>query len=289
MKTTIILLTALVISSGYFINNVSAEVSENQTFLLKGSGFAVTEDDIKISNIDLELTSQDKSGSSIDFVTKNGLVTSDDDEFVISDLEGQFLRDGRYIRLNGNIQNSLGLDTTISFFGRLIDESKDAAVYGFTGRIKTPDESYKIIYTTKLSVLSTVESNNLTIHIINGASSQGVADSYIGNIDPTGFRYFSDDRISVEPKTTITVVNDDAVSHNIISGKENYGDRRNPFTPDGRISTGPIESKNSTTITFNDPGFYRLYDPDYPWMKIVAYVFPNSENLILGQGQNQRN
>jgi len=28
-------------------------------------------------------------------------------------------------------------------------------------------------------------------------------------------------------------------------------------------------------------GFYRLYDPDYPWMKIIAYVFPESDTLII--------
>lgn len=53
-----------------------------------------------------------------------------------------------------------------------------------------------------------------------------------------------------------------------------------------RISTGPIEPGESVTITFEDAGFYRLYDPDYPWMKIVAYVFPNSDSLILGQSNN---
>ncbi len=70
-------------------------------------------------------------------------------------LEGKFLREGRYIRINGNIESSNGFDTSISFFGRLVEESKDASVYGFTGRITTPDDSYKvtihnkIIYTIK--------------------------------------------------------------------------------------------------------------------------------------------
>ena len=67
------------------------------------------------------------------------------------------MREGRYIRLNGNIESSNGFDTSISFFGRLVDESKDAAVYGFTGRLTTPDDTYKIIYTTKLSTLSKID------------------------------------------------------------------------------------------------------------------------------------
>ena len=307
MKEVIVLL-ALLVSSGYFISESYAEISENQAFLLEGSGFAVTEEFIKISEIDLGLSSQLQRGSSINFVIEDGFITLDDEEFVVSNLEGKFLREGRYIRINGNIESSNGFDTSIRFFGKLIEESKDATVYGFTGRVTTSDDTFKVIYTTKLSTLSkieitsTSETNDLTIHILRGSSSQGVASSYIdvGSIreeaiatqsaaDSLRLRYFSQDRISVEPGTTITIVNDDVVSHNVISGKENYADRHDPFTPDGRISTGNFASGESVSITFDDAGFYRLYDPDYPWMKIVAYVFPNSDSLILGQGQNLGN
>ena len=303
MKLAITLLALLVVSSGYFINESFAEISTNQAYLLEGSGFAVTEESIRISEIDLGLASQQQRGSTINFLTEDGFITLDDEEFVISDLEGKFLREGRYIRINGNIESSSGFDTSISFFGRLVEESKDASVYGFTGRITTSDDTYKVIYTTKLSTLSKIdttsteseESNDLTLYIIRGSSLIGGSSSYIEagavqNIfDPTRLRYFSQDRISVEPGTTITIVNDDVVSHNVISGKENYGDRHDPFTPDGRISTGEITPGESISITFDDMGFYRLYDPDYPWMKIVAYVFPDSDSLILRQGQNLGN
>ena len=302
MNLAIPLLALLVVFSGYLFNESFAEISENEAFLLEGSGFAVTEEEIKFTEIDLGLSSEDKRGSSINFMIEDGFVTLDDEEFIISELDGKFLREGRYIRINGNVESSGGLDTTISFFGRLVAESKDAAVYGFTGRITTPDDTYKIIYTTKLSTLSkidvaptSVESKDVTIHILRGSSSQGLLDSYVTageaqfTSDPTRLRYFSTDRISVEPGTTITLVNDDVVSHNILSGKENYGDRHDPFDPDGRISTGDITPGNSVNITFDDAGFYRLYDPNYPWMKIVAYVFPDSDNLILGEGQNLGN
>jgi len=309
MRAAITLLALLVVSSGYFVNDSFAEISENQAFLLEGSGFAVTEDIIKVSEIDLGLSSQNQQGSSINFLTEDGFITLDNEEFLISNLEGKFLREGKYIRMNGDIESSNGFDTSISFFGRLVDESKDASVYGFTGRITTLDETYKIIYTTKLSTLSkitptstttTEESDSLTLHILRGSSSSGVADSYIesgdvkleaattqNNADPLRLRYFSQDRISVEPGTTITIVNDDVVSHNVISGKEN-NDRYIPFTADGRISTGDVAPGESVTITFDDAGFYRLYDPDYPWMRIVAYVFPGSDNVILGTTNNQQ-
>jgi len=303
VKAAITLLALLVVSSGYFINESFAEISQNQAFLLEGSGFAVTEESINISEIDIGLSSQQQSGSTINFLIEDGFITLNEDEFAITDLEGKFLREGRYIRINGNIESSSGLDTSISFFGRLVEESKDASVYGFTGRLTTPDDTYKVIYTTKLSILSKItttsteseESNDLTVRILKGSSLIGGSESYVGTgetqntSDPTRLSYFSQDRISVEPGTTITIVNEDVVSHSIISGKENYNDRHNPFTPDGRISTGDIAPGESVSITFDDMGFYRLYDPDYTWMKIVAYVFPDVDNLILREGQNLGN
>ena len=297
MRTVVFLLALLVVSSGYFINESFAEISQNQAFLLEGSGFAVTEESIRTSEINLGLSSQKQSGSTINFVIEDGFVTLDDEEFTISKLNGKFLRQGQYIRINGNIESSNGFDTSISFFGRLVEESKDASVYGFTGRITTPDDSYKVLYTTKLSTLSKIDtttksesSNNKTIHILKGAASQ----KSINNISPgvsseINLRFFSNDRISIIPGTTITIVNDDVVSHKIISGKENYGDRYNLFEPDGRISTDTILPGESVNIKFENAGFYRLYDPDYTWMKIVAYVFPNSDSLILGQGKNLGN
>ncbi|AFS81766.1 hypothetical protein NKOR_09585 [Candidatus Nitrosopumilus koreensis AR1] len=278
-------------------NNSYAEISENQALLLEGSGFAVTEEQIKFTEIDLGISSHEQRGSTINFVIEDGFLTLDDEEFIISELEGKFLREGRYIRINGNIESSDEFDTTISFFGRLVAESKDASIYGFTGRITTSDDTYKIIYTTKLSTLSKIveadtieEPKGLTISILKGASLKGVSDSYIGLIGSSAkLGYFSNDRISIEPGTTITMMNNDVVSHSILSGKENYGDRHNPFDPDGRISTGDIAPGKSINITFHEAGFYRLYDPDYPWMKIIAYVFPSSDSLVLRQGQNLGN
>jgi plastocyanin len=310
MKAPVLILVLLAVSSVYFINDSFAEISENQVFLLEGSGFAVTKEVIKISEIDLGLSSQDQRGSTINFLTEDGFIILDDEEFLISNLEGKFLREGKYIRLNGEIESSSGFDTSISFFGRLIDESKNASVYGFTGRITTSDDTFKVIYTTKLSTLSKIDftpteyekSNVNTLYILRGSSSQGVADNYIGvgsvressiavqnPNDSPKLRYFSQDRISIEPGTTITIVNDDVVSHSVISGKENYGDRHDPFTPDGRISTGEILPGASVNIPLDDAGFYRLYDPDYPWMKIIAYVFPDSDSLTFGNGQNLGN
>ncbi|MDX1441346.1 MAG: plastocyanin/azurin family copper-binding protein [Nitrosopumilaceae archaeon] len=292
-----------IISSGFFINNSFAEVSENSAYLVEGSGFAVTEDLIKLSEIDIGLSSHQQSGSSIDFLIEDGFVTLDNEDFIISELEGKFLREGRYIRINGNIESSTGFDTTISFFGRLVEESKDASVYGFTGRIITPDNSYKIIYTAKISQLTNIVETTkaspteeiLTIRILQGSSTQGIASSYIesGNIKDQRLNigrlaYYSQDRITLEPGTSVKFLNEDKVAHSIVSGKENYGDRYNPFTPDGRIATKNIAPGESLTITFDEMGFYRLYDPTYPWMEIIVYSFPDVDNIILGTTKNQQ-
>ena len=85
--------------------------------MLECSGFAVTEESIKTSEIDLALSSQQQSGSSINFLIEDGFITLGDEEFVVSDLQGKFLREGRYIRINGDIESSTGLDTSINFFG----------------------------------------------------------------------------------------------------------------------------------------------------------------------------
>ena len=295
MKVTIFLLSLLFVSSGYFINESFAEISENQAFLLEGSGFAVTKESIKISEIDFGLSSQQQRGSTIDFLIEDGFITLDNEEFIVSKLEGKFLREGRYIRINGNIESSNGLDTTISFFGRLVEESKDAAVYGFTGKITTTDDTYKIIFTTKLSTLSIItptssdsEESDMIIHILKGAAAQD-ANDIIPGVDAANFlRFFSVDRISIHPDTTITIVNDDVANHSIISGKENYGSRDEPFTPDGRISTGDIMPGESTTITFDSLGIYKLYDPDYNYMRIEAASFPIVDNFITGITNNQQ-
>ena len=110
-------------------------------------------------------------------------------------------------------------------------------ISGFTGRITTPDDTFKVIYTTKLSTLSKIvktsteseEPDDLTLYILKGSSSQAVASSYTeaGQIraeaaatqeDSLRLGYFSQDRLTLDRGTSITFVNDDTVSHKILSG-----------------------------------------------------------------------
>ncbi|MCV0372816.1 MAG: hypothetical protein K5793_04590 [Nitrosarchaeum sp.] len=290
MKAIIIGLFALfAVFSGFSFSTAFGEITPNNAFILEGSGFAVTEETINTSEIDIAISTQRQTGSTIQSTVEDGFVTINDLDFLTTELQATFLREGKYIRISGNVESDSGEEASLRFFGRLVEESKSASIYGFTGRITNGDDSYKIIYTVKLSALSkivpTTESKTtneqLTIRILKGSSTQG-----IGNyINAESLRYFSQDRITIKPGTTITIVNDDVVSHSIKSGSENYGDRYNRYTADDRISTGEILPGKSVTITFDDAGFYRLYDPDYDWMGIVAYVFPNTDSIVLGQGK----
>lgn len=296
MKVVLVgIVILLTLSTGLLFNNSFATIPPNNAFVLEGSGFAVTEETIKISKIDLVLSTEKQIGSTIKSSIKDAFITLDDENFLASELNTTILREGKYIRIDGIIENETGNEASIKFFGRLIEESKNASVYGFSGKITTDDQEYKIIYNAKLSKLVKINvtptnskniEEKLTIHILKGSSTQG-ADSYIGlPFDTAKFRYFSQDRISIEPGMKLIFVNDDVVSHNILSGKENYYDRYNQFTADGRISTGEILPGKSTSVTLDERGFYRLYDPDYQWMKIVAYVFPSVDNVVLGQGKS---
>ena len=296
MKVALIGIVILfTLSTGLLFNNSFATVPPNNVFTLEGSGFAVTEETIKISKINLVLSTENQTGGTIKSSIKDVFITLDDENFLASELNTTILREGKYIRIDGIIKNETGNEASIKFFGRLIEESKNASVYGFSGKITTDDQEYKIIYNAKLSKLVKINvtptnsksiEEKLTIHILKGSSTQG-GDSYIGlPFDSARFKYFSQDRISIEPGMKLIFVNDDVVSHSIFSGREINYDRYNHFIADGKISTGEILPGKSTSVTLDEKGFIRLYDPDYQWMQFEAYVFPSVDNVVLGQGKN---
>lgn len=284
-----------IFASGFTFLSAFGEIEPNNAFTLEGSGFAVSEETIQTSEIDMGISTQQQAGSSVKAKLEDGFVTLDDRDFLPTELQATFLREGKYIRISGNIEDDSGDKGSLRLFGRLVEESKSASVYGFTGSITSGGSTFKTIYIAKLSPLSKIVSSatesktpekQLTVHILKGSSSRGVSDNYAGlTSGSTTLRYFSQDRISVEPGTTITIVNDDVVSHRIQSGTENYGDRYNQYTPDGRISTEEILPGKSITITFDDAGFYRLFDPKYQWMNIVSYVFPSPDSIAIKQNK----
>jgi len=319
-----------VLTIGLSFNEATAEIGPNNAFILEGTGFAVTNDSIKTTEINLAMSTGDKTGSRTNILIEDGFVTLNDDDFIVTDLTGTALRDDRFIRISGTIEDSFGGEASFRVFGRLIQNSDEGSVYGFTGRLTFEGEEHKIIYTTKLSELTSTSlaqqtsieetSGSILIHILPGSSNQGIALNYIeiGEIksqiqaiigdSSMGARYFFPDRISIEPGTAVTFVNNDSTSHRIVSGiglgqhssvlssqvvicetpQEDlpegfsYAGSGCDFTFDGRIDSGSIKPGDSWTITLDDVGFYRIIDPDHPWMNVVIYSFPDTGSEILG-------
>ena len=124
---------------------------------------------------------------------------------------------------------------------------------------------------------------------------------------------FDNALFSSSPGATITVVNNDSVSHTFVSGNSNsnnegkinydtfllcelnekvtptsnnYGldDNLCDFNKDNRIITDIIPPGDSVSFSLTEIGTYRIIDPDYPWMEFVIYSFPDSESANINSG-----
>ncbi len=276
-------------------NESNAQLVSNQAFLIEGSGFAVTEKSIKISQIDFLMSTGVQIGSTTRIVIEDGFVTLDEIDLTVTDITGSILREGRFIRLVGTAENSIGSEATISLFGRLVQNTDEGSIYSFSGKIIQGSESNKIIYTTKISTLGgTIPSSPVT-----STSSEQAKDGEIiihiaeGSAEPYKLDYTAQDyiqqttlytpnRVSTIPGTTLTFINDDTFSHSISSGKRDTNSRGgSPYIADGRIASGDILPGKSWSVTLDEIGFIALFDVDYPYMTIDVVVFPDIESDIL--------
>jgi len=228
-----------IVTLGLTFSDANAELDTNNAFILEGSGFAVTEESIKTSEIDFAISTGTQQGSTIRMLIEDGFVTLNDNEFLLFDLEASGLREGRYIRVSGIAEDSFGEEASIRLFGRLVENSAQGSIYGFTGSLTHDDIKYKVIYTTSLTGLTNIstttetetqEEGELVVYIQRGSSNQGIASDYIQageirqeNIIATGSsgliaNYFSPGSVSIEPGTPVTFFNGDDVAHRIVSG-----------------------------------------------------------------------
>ncbi len=289
---------------GISFNELDAQLVSNQAFLIEGSGLAVTEKSIKNSQIDLLMSTGSQIGSSTRIVIEDGFVTMDEIDFTVTDITGSILREGRFIRLVGTAENSIGSEATISLFGKLVQNADEGSIYSFSGKITQGSESNKIIYTTKISKLG----GGIPSTPVSSTSSTDAKDGEIiiyialGAADPTSFDYTAQDyiqqktlytpnRVSTIPGATLTFVNDDTVSHSISSGKRDTNSRGggggiSPYIPDGRIASGDILPGKSWSVTLDDIGFIALFDEDYPYMTRDVVVFPDVESDVLKRTGN---
>ena len=277
---------------GTSFSDLNAQLVANQPYLVEGSGFAVTEKSIKISEIDLLMSVGEQVGSSSKLVVEDGFVTINELDFEATNISGNLLRDGRFIRLIGTAENSIGNEVSISFFGRLIENSIEGSIYTFTGRLIQGTESNKIIYTTKISTLTGTlptststttpklsQENEIIIHILKG-SANPKEFSYIQK-ESGAQKFYSIDRASIVPGKTLTFINDDTISHSISTGTRDTSSRAGINIPDNIITSGNILPGKSWSVTMEKIGFYSLFDVDYPWMTMDVVVFPDIESGVL--------
>ena len=181
---------------GLSFNESNAQLVSNQAFLIEGAGFAVTEKSIKTSQIDLLMSTGSQVGSSTRIVIEDGFVTMDEIDFTVSDITGSILREGRFIRLVGTAENSIGSEVTVSLFGRLVQNSEEGSIYSFSGKITQWSESNKIIYTTKISVLGgAIPSLPTTTSSEQAKDGEIIIRIAEGSSDPFNFDYTAQDYI----------------------------------------------------------------------------------------------
>ena len=78
----------------------------------------------------------------------------------------------------------------------------------------------------------------------------------------TNLQYLDNAMFSITVGSSITLVNNDIVSHKFISGDV--------------IVTDVIAPGESISIVIDDFGQFKIIDPDYPWIEFLVYVFPQS-------------
>ncbi len=311
MRLVLPALALLLALGAGLVDPVTAELESHHAYVLKGSGFAATELIIKTSQIDLTFIVDRISNGRGAVSVEDGLVTLDNKTYKIGEMSGTVLRDGKFLRISGTIQGSSDTALDLRIIGRLVEDGRGGSVYSFSGRVMDNTE-YKTIYAAKISEFvggTTKQATKIaddTVHILNGASLQGLNSTYSAR-STVGGGYFQPDRIMVNPGGAITLVNDDSVSHRLVSGAAgsdtrvtakdfvmcaesdigelpkgfSFAKTNCSFTLDGKIDTKTIEPGGSVKVTFKESGFYRLIDSDYPWMTITAYSFKNLDNSIL--------
>ena len=151
-----------------------------------------------------------------------------------------------------------------------------------------------ILFTMISTVMVYAQISDNTVTIVN--------DSYLED----NFQHVDNPLFSSSPGSTITVTNNDVVSHMLVSGSANSNRNSNinyddflicefdpntsqtydnqtdnnlcDFNKDNRIITEIIPPGESASFTLNELGTYRIIDPDYPWLEFVIYSFPNSDS-----------
>lgn len=265
--------------------DASAQLTGNKAISLTGNGYTISQDVTSDTTIDL-LFIINQIKNNINFGLQSGLIVIGNTELTISDFSGSSLKDGKLFRFSSKATDQAEDKFTVSMLGRLIDKTSDTSFYSVTGTITDSSKKVtKMIFVTKvlefIPKTTGTEKTGTTVKILKGSSDPGQR-TYIEQTGGFSFKYFSEDRLTIATGGTITFVNEDTASHSLKSGTANYASHNKPFTADGKISSEEIAPGSSWSVTFNEPGFYRLFDEDYQWMDVTVFVKSPSSSETLG-------
>ena len=280
MKLHILL---LILVSGIILVSSSqqadAKLLPNGIYLLQGNGYVISKDTIYDSELDLQFSTNKLVNNKIKLNLKDGIISISNDDYITSSgWTGTTLSDGRFLRLSGNVENSDGNKIPTSLFGRLVEDSNDGIVYSFTGKLKTNDESIKLVYIVKII-------GSPVIHTEEEKPSQEKTTQIIilpGSSNTGNIRYYSPTTITIIPGTTVVWKNEDSVSHTILSGISQFSHGK-PLIPDDKINSGNIAPGQSFNVTINEVGTIKFFDSQYSWMNGVIISFPEEKSTSLGK------
>jgi len=289
-------LILLGILAGISTQSANAQLAENKAFLLEGNGFAISENSILTATIDLQFIIA-KKGTTSEFTLQNGLIDINGKDLTVSDFSGTILKNGQFFKISSKTLDAGGKKFTFKALGNLVEKNQDNSIYSMTATLSdSSNKITKLIYTTKVSEFTLIKpadknkKTDIIIRILKGSANPEL-QTYKEQVGGFLFNYFSESRISIISGGTVTFVNEDIVSHSLKSGTSNNYNKtlKQAFTADGRISSGDIQPGKSWSVTFKEPGFYRVFDEKYQWMDATIFVGSDSSSKIIGSSKNLRN
>jgi plastocyanin len=288
MKIIVFTALALLGMTVLLSQDANAQLEPNKAFALTGNGFTISTDSVLDSNIDLLFTTN-KIKNNINFDLQNGLIVIDQTDLSVSDFSGSLLKNGKLFRISLKATDPEGNKFTVSMLGRLVVTTPTDSIYTITGTLTDSSKKLtKMIFTTKATEFTQtpaeVQKSEITVKILKGSADPSQR-TYVEQTGGFGFKYFSEDRISIPTGGKVTFVNEDTASHSLKSGTANYVSRHKTFTEDGKISSGEIQPGKSWSVTFNEPGFFRLFDENYQWMDTTVFVSYATSSQTLGNAK----
>ena len=256
-----------------------ALLSSNKSYMFSSDGFAIINDKISTSTSDFSFSiikTKDKS----DLNLQSGKVSINEKNWILSDLKGTFIQSGKLFKFNAKATDPQGKSAIVDATAKLLDDTASDAIYSISGTFTEGPQTTKLVYISKLSKINSKPNINIqksqTIKILLGAGNPHL-ETYKTQPNDFKFNFLSQDRITILPGSSVTFVNEDNVPHSLASGIDNTRRHNASFIPDGKIVSGDILPGQSWTVTYNEKGFFRLFDTKYKHIDVTIFVYDTSK------------